>query len=559
MPWSALLLTSLPLVWLIPQHYLPWLAAHHDAAALALVAIAGLLSVSGQALPRTWGLATATALLVIALQFAFHEIPFGGDAWMASLFVLAFAGAIAIGVAVGRLDTTESSHWLDAPAVGCVAAAILSVAIALMQWTWTDSLPLPVNFLARGDRPYANFAQANNFCTALFLGFCALCWLREARRIGPLGWLIGSLFLLFGMTMSGSRTGWLQMLVAFALLCWAGRRTDRPLVLVPHALALLASFAVMTLAWPAFNDLLLLSGGRAASDQVQAGLRLPIWQMVVDAISRQPMKGYGWLQNSSAQWSVALDHSDLQRYIDYSHSLLLDLLIWAGLPLGGLIAALAGWGLYRQSRAINDARALWLFAGVLGFFVHALLELPHAYAYLLLPVGVSIGMVHTLCPGQASLRLRPTPLAVAWLVMLAAIMVTAIDYLKVEQNYRAARLVLAFGERRIVTPAPDLQVLSQLGAFMQLIRTEARPGMSLDELNAMHKVVMRYPHPPALLRLALAQGLNGRPDDARDTLRRLCAMHLAARCAEMRATWHALRLQHSMLPVLEPPAQSQTR
>ncbi|MFT3818377.1 MAG: Wzy polymerase domain-containing protein [Rubrivivax sp.] len=510
-------------------------------------------------MPRTWGLATAIALSVIALQFALHQIPFGGDAWVASLFVLGFAGAIAIGVAMGRFDVAGSSHWLDAPAVGCVAAAILSVAIALMQWTWTDSLPLPINFLARGDRPYANFAQANNFCTALFLGLCALCWLREAGRIGPLGWLIGSLFLLFGMTMSGSRTGWLQMLAAIALLCWAGRRTDRPLVRVPHALALLVSFIVMTLAWPAFNDMLLLSGGRTASDQVQAGLRLPIWQMVIDAISRQPLQGYGWLQNSSAQWAVALDHSHLQRYIDYSHSLLLDLLIWAGLPLGGLIAALVGWGLYRQSRAINDARALWLFAGVLGFFVHALLELPHAYAYLLLPVGVSIGMVHTLCPGQASLRLRPAPLALAWIVMLAAAMVTATDYLKVEQNYRTARLESAFGERRIVTPAPDLQVLSQLGAFMQLIRTEARPGMSTDELAAMHKVVVRYPHPPALLRLALAQGLNDRPGDARDTLRRLCAMHLAARCEETRASWHVLQLQHPILQAIELPALPRAR
>jgi O-antigen ligase len=552
LPYSLLLLAGLPLIWLIPQHYLPWLTAHQDFAALALITGAGLLSRSGQALPRAWAIAIGVAIFSVVLQLLLGPISFSGDAWMTALYLLAFAGAIAVGHASGTLAQGKAS-WLDLLALGITVAAVLSVAVALMQWTSTGSIPLPVNLLARGDRPYANFAQANNFCTALFLGLCALCWLRESRRIGAIGWTLAAALLLLGMAMSGSRTGWLQLAIASALVGWAGRRTVSPQVRFVHALALFASFIALALLWPAVNEALLLTGNRSLSDQTQAGLRLPIWQMAIDAISRRPLWGYGWQQIGSAQWAVALDHAPLQRYIDYSHNLVLDLVLWAGLPVGGLIAALAGWALYRQARSVNDARALWLFAGVLGFFVHALLEMPHAYAYLLLPAGIGIGLVHALCPGQPSIHLRPALALAAWLAVGAAVVITAIDYFKVEQNYRTARLESAFGDQRIVTPPPDLQVLSQLGAFMRLIRTEARPGMTAADLDAMRAVTRRYPHPPALLRLALAEGLNGHPDAARDTLQRLCAMHLAARCGESRASWQALQAQYPVLAAVPAP------
>lgn len=554
MPWSALPLACLPLVWLIPQHYLPWLAAHHDIAALTLVCAAGLLTPKGQVVPQSWLWALGAALCSVAVQFGLGLIAFGGDAWIAALYLLAFAGAIAVGHAVGRLWHPKQNGHLDLLALGTVTAALVSVAIGLVQWTGSGSLPLPVNFLAHGDRPYGNFAQANNFCTGLFFGLCALCWLRESGRVGALGWALGACVLLFGMAMSGSRTGWLQILMAAGLIAWAGQRTTQPQLRLIHVLALMVTLAALTLIWPALNDILLLTANRSLSEQTQAGLRGPIWRMAVDAILQQPWFGYGWLQVPFAQWAVALDHADLQRYIDFSHNIVLDLILWAGLPIGGLISILVGWTLLRQARAINNPRALWLFAGVLGFVVHALLEMPHAYAYFLMPVGVALGLVHALCPAQPVVPLRPWQTRIAWMGMAAALAITGADYIKVEQNYRTARLESTFGERRIVTPAPDLLVLNQLGAFMWLIRTEARPDMPDADLLALRTVARRYPHPPALLRLALAEGLNGHPDAARDTLKRLCAIHVPARCDEGRVAWLALQTQHPVLAAVPAPA-----
>ena len=555
MPWSILLLAGLPLVWLIPQHYLPWLAAHQDVAALALVSGAGLLSRPPQALPLPWAVAVGMAFISVALQFGLGLISFGGDAWMAALYLLAFAGAIAVGCASGSV-AKDTSQWLDLLALSTTIAALLSVAVALMQWTGTDALPLPMYGLSRGDRPYANFGQSNNFCTAVFLGLCALCWLRESKRIGALGWTVAAGMLLFGMTMSGSRTAWLQLALAVGLVAWVGRRTALPKIRVRHALNMLLALAAMTLAWPVINESLLLSGDRSLSEQTQAGLRVPIWMMALDAISRQPLLGYGWQQIPSAQWSVALEHASLQRYVEHAHNLALDLMLWAGVPLGAFLSACTAWTLWRQARAIDDARALWLFIGIAGFFAHALLEMPHAYAYLLLPIGVAIGIVHALCPGQPSLHMSPTLSRPMWLAMCAGVAISATDYLSVELNYRTARLESAFGDRQIVTPAPDLRVLSQLQAFLWLIRFEARPNMSPVELDSVRETTRRFAHPPALLRLALAEGLNGNPDAAHDALGRLCAMHTPVRCIEGRDAWMALRDQFPALRAIAPPEVS---
>jgi hypothetical protein len=552
-PRSIWLLAGLPWVWLLPQHYLPWLAAHQDIAALALLIAAGLMCRTDLALPRAWAVAAVVAVASIGAQRLAGTIVYAGDAWMAALYVLAFVGAIAVGHATARDGEARDARWLDLLAVGTAGAAIASVAVALMQWTEVRPLPLPVAALLPGDRPYANFAQANNFCTAVFLGLCSLCWLRESRRIGSAGWAVGSVFLLFGMTMSGSRTGWLQVSAAAALIAWRGPRSPCAVLRMPHALALLAVLAGLTLAWPALNEALLLSGNRSATDQVQAGLRLPIWQLALDALWRQPWWGYGWHQVPLAQWAVALDHPPLQRQFEHSHNLVLDLMVWAGVPVGCFIAACAGYALLRQARAIGDPRALWLFAGALGVVIHGQLEFPLEYAYLLLPVGVALGVVHALCPGEAAPSLPPSVWRGAWLALAAATVLTAIDYLEVEQNYRAARLESTFGPRRIETPAPELMVLSQLEAFMHLIRTEPRAGMTPAALEDLRHAVMRYPYPPALLQLALAEGLNGHTDVASETLRRLCAMHPPRRCTEGRQSWLALQQQYPVLAAVPAP------
>lgn len=540
-------------VWLIPQHYLPWLTAHQDFAALVLLCVAGLLSCNQQALPRAWAVAILLAWASIVFQWASGSLAFSGDALVAAVYVAAFAGAVAIGHTLGQSPGQQRLRALTVLALGSTLAAIASVAVALMQWAEVQPIPLPITPLRWGDRPYANFAQANQFCTATFLGLCALCWLRDANRIGAFAWTLGSTYLMIGMVMSGSRTAWLQVALLCVILAFqksgnAGVTTGRL-----QALALIGTFVLLQGAWPLINDWAQVSGVRDLVEQSQVGHRLPLWTMMLDAVSRQPWGGYGWQQVPSAQLAVALDHPPLQRYFEHSHNLILDLMLWAGLPVGAGITTCAAAALVGQARAITDPMARTLFAAILGVLAHAMLELPLEYAYLLVPFGLLIGAVHGLSPGQTSWRLAAPLARAAWIGLSVLLVVIATDYIRVEQDYRSVRLESAFGSRRITTPAPSLQVLTQLEAYLRFIRTEAKPNMSPTELDEFRKLASRYAHPPVLLRLALAEGLNGQPVASAATLKRLCFMHLAARCAEGRESWQSAQQIHPQLLSIPAP------
>ena len=147
-------------------------------------------------------------------------------------------------------------------------------------------------------------------------------------------------------------------------------------------------------------------------------------------------------------------------------------------------------------------------------------------------------------------------MAVSGLLLAAATGVTAADYIRAEIDHRAFRMETARigGAAAAARTVPlDLRVLDQLEAFLAFARTEARTGMTPAELEGFERIVRRYPIPPAMLRLALAQGINGRPEAASATLARLCRMHDPLRCEEGRQSWAVVRPLHPALSAVSFP------
>lgn len=542
--------------WLVPNHYAPWSSAWGEG-----LAIAGLLALlftsaasSGAGLGGrvSWRLLAVAALCgaVPWIQFATGKLPFSGDALMATFY----AGLWLAAVLAGRLMTvsTGRNDGLSALTASWTFAALLSVGIGLVQWTGAFSLGIYGTELPPGARPFGNVAQPNHLSTLCFLGLCGLLWQHQRQKVGgPVLWL-GAGFLLLGMVMTQSRTGWLQIgllvIGGLAIQTRANLRITRL-----QLLALGALFAAGVLLWPALSDALLLSTGRSIGDQMQTGIRLPFWQSMLDAIGREPLWGYGWQQVGAAQQRVALDHPSVGTLFEHSHNLVLDLLLWNGLPIGGLIVAALVWWLMAHIRACRDARVVLLLVAIGGVFVHGMLEFPLEYAYFLIPVGLAMGAIDGLSPaGGAALRV-PRWALLSTTVLLGAVFVGVVtDYLKAEENYRTLRMESArIGSAGIVTPAPELHLLTQLEAFLQFARIEASPGMSSDQLNWMRKVSERFGYAPVMFRYALAAGLNGQPEIAQQTLARLCRIHEPNRCAEAREGWEALQVRYPQLPPLE--------
>ena len=545
------LLGWIAVAWLLPNHYQPWSSAWGEAVAIAgLLVLAVVASVSRVTVHQvTWRVLVIGVLCLSTLlaQLATDRISFAGDAWMVIIYVGTWVLAVLCGGWMVSVD--QRYDGLNAMQAALLFAALLSVGIGLVQWTGAFSLGIYGAEMPPGGRPFGNVAQPNHLCTLCFLGLCGLLWLHQRQKVGGATLWLGAGFLLLGMVMTQSRTGWLQigLLVVWGL----AMRTRASLRIARSQLLILAAvFAAGVMLWPSVNDVLLLSPGRSIGDQMRAGLRLPYWLSMLDAIGREPLWGYGWQQVGAAQQRVALDHLGMGILFEHSHNLVLDLLLWNGVPIGGLMAAVLAWWFIAHIRTCSDARVVWLMAAVGGVFLHGMLEFPLEYAYFLIPVGLAMGAIDGLSPqGGASFRV-PRWVALSFTALLgAAFMGVATDYLKAEENYRTLRMESArIGVDGIVTPAPELRLLTQLGAFLQFARTEATPGMAPEQVDWMRKVSERFGYAPVMFRYALAAGLNKQPEVAQQTLARLCRIHEPLRCVEAREGWAALQLRYPQLP-----------
>lgn len=556
-PAILLSVALMAVAWLLPNHYPPWVTAWGDGLAISglLLLLLSLVCGAVTEIRVSWRLfgVTVSCCLVILAQLASDKLTFRGDALMAGFYIALWLAAVLAGSLMAT--TYPQIDGLNALTTAWVSAALLSVGIALIQWTGAISLGIYVVDLPTGARPFGNVAQPNHLSTLCLLGLCGLLWLHQRHKVSGLAFWLATSFLLLGMVMTQSRTGWLQVglvvVWGLAVRTRAGLRVSR---LQLMAMGMMFSAGVML--WPSLCDALLLTASRSIDAQMQTGSRLHFWQAMLDAIGREPLWGYGWQQIAAAQQRIALNHPSVSTLFEHSHNLVLDLLLWNGVPIGGAIVAALAWWFIRHIRACRDARVVWLLAAVGGVFVHAMLEFPLEYAYFLIPVGLAMGAIDTLSPA-AGLSLRVPRWAMLTFALLLGTLFIGVstDYLKAEESYRTLRMESArIGTAGMVTPAPELHLLTQLGAFLHFAQSEVTPDMTPEKVDWMRKVSERFGYPPVLFRYALAAGLNGEPETARVTLARLCRIHEPQRCIEAREGWATLQTRYPQLADINIPA-----
>ena len=550
---TPLLLALIPLAWLVPNHYMPWPSAWSDAVAFVFLCGAVLGSTAGAQIARPWAALCILALGAIGGQFLLGRIHFAGDALMAALYVTGFGFSIIAGGLLVRTASASNTGGVLQLALMVLVSAAMSVGVALVQWTGAANLGLWGVDMPPGSRPFGNVAQPNHFCTICFLGLCSLGLLHQHRRLGNAGSWVVAMWLMAGMVMSGSRTGWVQIAL-LAVFVLAGGQRFKVAMNRTSVVAMLGCFATAVLLWPSINEWLLMSEGRTLTESARSGTRPLHWAAMIDAIRAEPLWGYGWQQVSVAQVRGAETQPWVGEMIEHSHNLLLDLMVWNGIPLGLLLGGLGLWWYLSRLARCSDATIMWLLASVGGLSVHASLEFPLEYAYFLIPMGVWIGAVDGLKPPLRSIRIGSGQLRIGMVLYACMLLLVASDYLKAEQGHRLLRLESArIGVSQITTPMPDLALLTQLLAFQSLAQTEARPGMTDAQVDWMRKVSERYGYPPVMFRYALAAGLNGRKSEAALTLIRLCRIHPKERCDEARNAWPDLRRRYPELNAVPMP------
>jgi hypothetical protein len=548
--------------WLAPNHYPPWTSFHAEAAAFAaLVLFAAARIIRPEPLTPARGLLVLTAVLVgsIALQCATGQIYYSGDAWLTGLYVVGGAVAWSLGADSESLDMrTPAVVWF---AWIIVAAAALCVAIAHMQWLRMETI-LGIFAAERGPemRPFSNLGQPNHLATLMMMGVGCALLLRARGRIGAAVCVLLVVWFSWGLTLSESRSGLLSALCMGALACLKGRNAaiPRPRWIAAWIALLIALAAI----WPRLNEALYLQEPRGALAALASrdSARLGIWKQCVAGIARSPWLGYGWRQSMVGQKAGAESVSG-SLSSDYAHSIVLDAMLWFGVPLGLLALGAAAWWLVRLFRRLTNGEEVLLAATVVPIVVHSMVEFPFAYSYFLFPAMWVLGVLARRHPGRTAAALPATQIpgsrllaSIAVAVFAALCMTAAVDYLKAEEDYRVMRFELRnVGRTPDGYETPNLLLLTQLDELLKAGRIVPRPRMPESELTRMREVSRHFAWATLQLKYAVALALNGQPQMAEHEMHLLRSIYGDGSYEQARQMWRDMQAQYPGLATVRLP------
>ena len=502
-----------------------------------------------------WGTLTATTAFVALLPWIHlyqGVVVTSGHAGVSSAYIMGFLLAQLI---AGRSESSNPHQLLDSLFLAFGLASLISVGLQLQQWFQIDHNEL---WTTGGGpmRPHANLGQPNQLATLLLWGVLAAGW----------GWIRGTLsastsifvacLLFFGVALTGSRTAWLAVVILLAA-SWIWRRHWRT-TRAPWAISAMAAYFALCVAFVAWatpyliSDETLLSSVLATNSTAH---RWHAWMLFIDAIAQRPWFGYGWNQTALAQMEVAINHPNLGGVFTFAHNLLLDLIIWCGIPMGmALIFSIIYW-MWRNLRAVNNAENAILMMLLLVVANHAMLEMPLYYAYFLLPVGLVVGTLNVRHGAKVLFTTGRWPVFALWSVCALLLGLIIKDYLEVEESYRYLR----YEQMRIQVKAmgpPDVILLTQWHDQIELARFEPTTNMAPARLKQMQDIVGVYPSALFAHKMATALALNHDPDGARLWLQRLCKIAPEEQCQTAEKIWAKQALKHPEIAAIPWPVKT---
>jgi hypothetical protein len=540
----VLLAVCLSAPWLIPVHTEPWPTLYSEVAAgLVAVPLAVwvLAAHRGRLALDALAIGFVLAALVPLLQAACGLFLFPAEAPVVSVYLVGLALAVAV---ARRSEEYAPGRLPDALFAGLVIASLASTALVLAQWLHLDWGPLLAAIpgggrtvaIRGGGLMVANVGQSNELSTLLVWGLVGLWWAHLHHRIGGVVTVLAAATLLVGVASTQSRTGGL----AVGLLLITAVVSPGPLGSAKHRAAFSSLglwFVVLVLSWTAATNLVGGSEARSLDDQLSGNGRPEIWAMMIDGIRHRPWFGYGWNQGRLVQLGELPNYADLKIGVQHAHNLVLDLMVWNGVPLGlGFAALLGAWFWWQLRRATAAAQVLLLLA--LGtFMLHCMLELPHCKAFFLVPAALMMGTLNARSALPVTLRVPRAAAALGVVVLAGALVLMWVEYRRIEVDLLAYRMRVAWTGISPVPPAPDIHVLSALQSALVNLRIEPRAGMDVEELERLRLTATRYPVESALFRYAKAAALNGQPRAAQESLSRWCLLFPRERCDVARSAW----------------------
>lgn len=304
--------------------------------------------------------------------------------------------------------------------VGAEISALIGVA---QHFQWHTPLdPLIVAKVSAS--VFGNLSQPNHFANYIALGLISLGFLYQQQRLKA-GYVVAlAAPLLLVLTLSGSRSSWLYLVMMSGFAWWWGRRdvTLRPLL--RYTLLLLLGFGLMHL----FVQLPFMEGPSARVDTIQrlfgddasGSIRLYLWREAGLMFLQSPWLGVGFGQFAWHHFQLlpVLQPGYISGLYNNAHNVIFQLAAEAGmLGLLALFGALGAW-LYGLRRMPLDAAHWWGSAALGVLAIHSLLEYPLWYTYFVAIAAMLLGMLDQT---RYQLELRNAGRLLVMVVMLLGI------------------------------------------------------------------------------------------------------------------------------------------
>ena len=522
MPFLCLILASLLLsfAWLSPFHTYPWVTFSSElatfAAALALLTL--FLNRNIQ-IPKLQLYILPVAFIPL-LQWSGGLVSDFSVALLSTAYLFGFWVMVAMGYNLSLQSSAREQLMKQVCWLLLIIASVTSL-IAMVQWLGLESSLYGIIQL-KGNRPYANFGQPNNLATFLIIGLMGALFLYEKHKASL--WLLipSSLSILFAICLTQSRTSLLVCI--FICIYWVIKQyKNKPRLNFIKLFGWAATyFLIAGYLLPIIAQVMTTNVGEAvthtASLAQRAGSgheRLGMWMQIIHAIGERPWFGYGWNQTSVAVVE-SIHFNTVQVWFNSAHNIVLDLLVWNGLPLGFLIIAYFAIWLFWLSKNAKDTISIVAILMVSAILMHAMLEFPQRYAYFLLPMGFLLGLIQAQTPNLNGVTLHRNIIRCVWLVSLIVLLLIWRDYKLFQENSK-----LVFKQKPVseeILGSSKILILTQFQQRLDWIALKPQTLMSDSDLSVIGEMVENKATPYNLKKYAQLLVYNHKLDEAEKQL-----------------------------------------
>ncbi|KYQ84578.1 hypothetical protein AWW72_07975 [Acinetobacter sp. NRRL B-65365] len=506
--------------WLSPVHTYPWVTFSSELASFGGgVALLALLFNKNVKIPRPQILMLGIALIPLC-QWAFGLITDFSTAFLSSAYLFVFWLMIIAGYNLS-LQAEQRERIMLGMSYLLLSISFVSAIMAIVQWLNLEAYIDGIIQL-KTSRPYANFGQPNNLATFLIMGLMGGLYLYEKRRLTL--WLLipASLVTLFAITLTQSRTSWVVCIFLFFYWIYKQYKTS-PRFNFPRLLLWVGLYFVIAgYLLPVLTQLLSsnIDTGvtQTASIAQRAGSgheRLGMWVQILHAIADKPWFGYGWSQTSIAVVE-SIQFNTVQVWYNSAHNVLLDLLVWNGVPLGLLIIGYISLWLFWLNKNAKDMTSIIAILMVCAILIHAMLEFPQRYAYFLLPMGFLLGLIQAQTPKLKGVMVDNNVIRVVGVCALIVVLLIWRDYKLYQDN---SRLVFKNQQPTAeVLGSSKILVLTQFQQRLDWIALKPQVEMSEADLRLLGEMVKNKATPYNLKKYAQLLAYNQKLDEAEQQL-----------------------------------------